>query len=312
MIPTPRRLLAADGLSDRAIRAAVREGALRRIRRGFCADAADWSAGYAEAHERALAQAAHAAARFAPVFSHTTAAALHGLPLVDHDADRAHVMARQSRSGGSNAAVLRHRDRWDGCSVELAGLRVTPLARTVLDVARCTRRTTALACADAALRRVGLIPGTRALDIGAAEALRRDALALADDARGAPGIRRAREVIGLADPRAESPGESVSRLHLHDLGFRGIGVQVAVAAGGSVYVVDLEFAGILGEFDGAAKYLDAGMRGARSAEQVVWDEKRREDRVRAATGKRMLRWGWPEIATRERFRRFLLEHGIRP
>ena len=290
----------------------MERGSLHRVRHGYYAESAGWSAAHAEERERALARTATDAARLPLVFSHITAAALHGLPLIDHVPSRAHVMARQATSGGSNAAVMRHRDRWDGSAVELDGFRVTSLARTVVDVARTCRRTTALACADAALRAVAAVPGTGSLDLGAAERLRSECRQMLADARAARGVRAAREIVELADPRAESPGESISRLHILDLGFDDVRVQVAIrVAGGALFRVDLGFAGVLGEFDGRSKYLDPARRGGRTAEQVLLDEKRREDLIRAATGQRVLRWGATEVATRDRFARFLASHGIR-
>jgi hypothetical protein len=47
------------------------------------------------------------------------------------------------------------------------------------------------------------------------------------------------------------------------------------------------------EFDGRIKYTDARFRNGRSPEQVLFDEKRREDRLRAVRGVRTLRRvGW--------------------
>jgi hypothetical protein len=52
---------------------------------------------------------------------------------------------------------------------------------------------------------------------------------------------------------------------------------------------------IIGEADGDAKYLDAALRGRRTAERVVLDEKIREDRLRAL-GWTVVRWRWPAAA----------------
>ncbi len=46
--------------------------------------------------------------------------------------------------------------------------------------------------------------------------------------KGYPGIRQARSLVVLVDPRAESPGESWTRLRLHDAGFPPPELQVAV------------------------------------------------------------------------------------
>ena len=45
------------------------------------------------------------------------------------------------------------------------------------------------------------------------------------------------------------------------------------------------------------KYVDPSMRGDRSIEEAVLDEKRREDWIRGRTNRRMLRWGDAHIGT---------------
>jgi hypothetical protein len=65
--------------------------------------------------------------------------------------------------------------------------------------------------------------------------------------------------------------------------------------GGGNWWVDFwwpEF-GVIGEFDGRMKYLDAALRGGRTADEVVYDEKRREDELRRHC-RAFVRWGWDE------------------
>jgi hypothetical protein len=50
--------------------------------------------------------------------------------------------------------------------------------------------------------------------------------------------------------------------------------------------------GLIGEFDGRGKYLREDLRNGKTTAEVVVDEKVREDRLRAATGARVARWGW--------------------
>ncbi|NEN04490.1 hypothetical protein G3T36_01260 [Diaminobutyricibacter tongyongensis] len=110
------------------------------------------------------------------------------------------------------------------------------------------------------------------------------------------GHARAREVIEFADTRAESPLESVSRLLIHQAGFPPPTLQLALSdVDGLIGEVDFAWPelGVVGEADGELKYLDAALRSGRSAEQVVIDEKYREDRIRAL-GYRVVRWGWRE------------------
>lgn len=307
-----RRDLIRDGQTDHDLAAAVARGEIRRIRPGQYVESQAWTAAYRKDRQVALARAAHDAAHTPPVFSFVTAAALHGLPLFDAAPGRAHVMSRDGRSGASNASVVRHRDRWDGDTVAIGGLVATTRARTVVDVARTAARTTGIGVADAALRAAARVPGSRNLDLDAAEREREAMFAVVAAAPRVRGVRRAREIIAFADPRAESVGESISRLHLADLGFQGVECQVRVRAAGRVYEVDFGIGGVLGEFDGVTKYVDRELRRGRSIEQVVIDEKRREDAIRAASGKRMIRWIMRDLATRNAFRRMLADYGITP
>lgn len=313
MEPARRRHLLGEGDTDHTLSLAVRDGVLARIRHGSYAGADEWDGAHTVPRLVALARSAADAAKKPPVFSHVTAAALHGLPLFDCRETRTHVLSTARGRTSGSGPVIRHRDQWDGRHVRIGDLLVTSLARTVFDIARTAPPTTAIGCADAALRRAAAIRGTRELDHDAAERLREEIRDLIDEHRGAPGVHQARSIVGFADPRAESVGESVSRLHLRDLGFRDIALQVPVALpGGGRAVVDLEVDGVLCEFDGFQKYLDRAMRGERTAAQVIEDEKRREDRIRAATDQRLVRWTMKDISSRQTFAAVLRGYGLLP
>lgn len=97
--------------------------------------------------------------------------------------------------------------------------------------------------------------------------------------------RRAKDALDFADGRSDSVWESSVRVV-----FREVGAPTPVlqqefrSPDGPVARVDFWFPdqGVVVEFDGRAKYTDPSLRRGRTAEQVVFDEKRREDRVRAA------------------------------
>lgn len=303
---TGRGDYAANGVSDGVIRDAVHGGSLVRVRRGQYAIGSQWDASYAEAHEIAGAAAADRAARDAHVFSHATAVALHGLPLPRHVPGLPHVMLGSQSDRGAASTVRRHKDAWRGDWVVRHGHRATTLERTVFDVARTARAETAIACADAALRRVSL-RGRRDIDVSAAERFRERVVDLIRVSTGRRGIKQARWILSIADPRAESPGESISRLYLRRLGYDAIDLQRSVPSpGGGTFFVDFAFGEVLGEYDGAQKYVDPPMTEGRTADEVVVREKRREDWIRATTGRRVIRWATPDIADLETFRRFLL------
>lgn len=311
--PFSRASLITDGTTDRDIRRAVAEDRLTRIRRGHYVSSARWSGAFAEHREVALARAAAATATSELVFSHTTAAALHGLPLARHQPTRTHVMIGSHGLDSGSSLMFRHRDHWDGEVTTAGGLLVTTLARTVFDVVRTASAETAIASADAALRMVSLHDHPHRPDLDAVRELREDIRSLVDRSPGRRGVKQAREIAAEADPLAGSPGESISRLYAVRLGHRDIDLQVEFRGpdGRNVFA-DFRFAGVIGEFDGDQKYTDPAMLNGRSPQQALIDEKRREDWIRATSGMRVVRWGWPEISSQAKFAHFLRSVGVAP
>jgi hypothetical protein len=179
---------------------------------------------------------------------------LHGLPtlavpdLAILTAQDAGTLGRRSSAHVRGATLhLMATTRWFGTSV-------TTLPRTIVDLARLDRRDGVMA-ADAALRE-GLV--TRlALDAALAFAV------------GWPGVRQARKVLALADPRPESPLESITRLALHDDDFPPPELQFWIGRDR----VDFYWPRyrLVLEADGRAKYSD----------EALWEEKKREQRLRA-------------------------------
>ncbi|GAA1926973.1 hypothetical protein GCM10009775_18910 [Microbacterium aoyamense] len=302
--------LIASGASKRSLAQAVADSALVRIRYGVYADGDAMRAGFPADRVVARATAAQLVTADPLVFSHETAAALHGLPLYRPSPDRVHVIARPERPGAV-AGLVRHRgdiEEFDATD----GLRFTSLLQTVADVARTASFEQGVVIADAALRRLCWDEGGsyRADD---AQAVREQVLDIVR--RSAHGQNRARRVVSFADGRAQLPGESVSRVRLHQLGFRAVGLQHAVPApGGSSYFVDfaLDEVNAFGEFDGAIKYVDGRMLDDRTSSEVLDREKQREDWIRGTTQRRMARWGWPHIGTADQLGARLRTFGIVP
>jgi hypothetical protein len=147
-------------------------------------------------------------------------------------------------------------------------VRLTSASRTLVDCAREWPLEDAVIAMDAAL----LAGSTTAEDL----------LAAADSARSWPGGRGGARAATLADGRAESALETRGRLRMVGAGLPTPELQVEIhAAGRLVGVVDAWFEGaaVAVEFDGQVKYLDP-WRG-RTPERVLWEEKRREDEIRA-------------------------------
>jgi hypothetical protein len=247
------------------------------------------------------------------IVSHLSAAVLHGLPLYRFVEQPIQVTLAGGRRASSRPGLQRHQGRLaDDDIVDVDGILCTSLQRTVFDVARTGPFETALACADGALRRE-CVDG-RAFDPVAQEEWRDQMSERTRCAPGARGIVQARRVIAFADGRAESVGESVSRVQFVRLGYT-VEPQMAVAGPrGRLYYADIALPNeqVFWEFDGAGKYSDPKMRGGMSADDVLLKEKRREDWIRAVTGWKVCRGGFPDIATPEALAARLAAFGVEP
>ncbi|KAA9089888.1 hypothetical protein [Microbacterium radiodurans] len=305
-----RHDLLVDGATARAIDDRVATGGLQRIRRNAYVDGSVWRALSTEARHTLHIAAVSREAASDLVFSHVSAAVLHGLPLYRVQPRRVHVLVGAA-DRSSRRDVFRHEGEVpDDDVIEVDGVRCTSLERTVLDMARVAAPEVSLSCADAALGIVGGHP--RRFDDAAAEVWR-EGMRRRCEMPGARGIRRARVIVDIADGRAELPLESVTRLQLRRLGFSRLRLQSPVPApGGGCYWMDLELEEVDAfiECDGRGEYTEPAMRRGRTPEQVVLDEKRREDWVRGVTGRRVLRVSSSAIASTESLRRLLLAFHI--
>jgi predicted transcriptional regulator of viral defense system len=278
-----RSALLAAGYTDRELRRWLREGDLTLLRRG------NYVTGEPPEEEHArhllLVRAAFAALGPGAVASHVSAAVLHGLPTWAVALDRAHI-TRHRRSGGRRDRLVHVRTaRLDQDEVvQLDGRPVTSVARTVLDLARTVSFESAVVTADGAL-------GAGAVD----------ASELTDSVRRFdrwPGCPAARRAIAFADGRSESVGESRSRVAIAMAGLPDPVPQWRVrdSEGRQVGRVDFGWPerNVVAEFDGKIKY-GRLVRPDRSAGDVVFEEKLREDDLRAQ-GLTVIRWTWPDLA----------------
>lgn len=306
--------LFAAGLSDREITAQVAAEQLIRLRPGRYVNGSAWRDLWNEGRHLLRVLAVHLNSEApGPVFWGPSAAVLHGLPLYRLAPSRVHTVILGERHGRSRAGVMWH---YVGIEpediVQVGGLRCTSIDRTVLDLACGFPAEAGLSAADAAQRRETV--NGQVQDAEGAANWRARMLERASRVH-TRGIRRARDLLAFADGRAQLPGESVSRLQLHRLGYRGYDLQVHVAGlDGEDYWMDFGFprARVFGEFDGEGKYLDPALRGARSMEEAILAEKRREDTVRGITGWRFARWTSEHIRSADALSKRLLAFGIRP
>ncbi|BBF98982.1 MULTISPECIES: type IV toxin-antitoxin system AbiEi family antitoxin domain-containing protein [Pseudonocardia] len=276
-----RTELRAAGFDAGEIDRLLRSGVLILVRRGVYRLAGERSSPSSPEADHALrARAAAPELSAGTVFARTTAAALLGLPLWGLPLDRLHVIRDRSSGGRVRRGMHVHCARLPiGDVLDLGGVRVTTPARTVVDLARSVPPEQALVAVDGALHKAVVRARTAVPDPGAVTPGEIGAIvARLPSARGAPAARR---VLGLADPLSESPGESRSRFRMHLAGLPAPVTQWPVP--GTRYRVDFAWPdhGLLGEFDGRVKYGRALLPGMDVGE-ILWREKRREDRIRAA------------------------------
>jgi very-short-patch-repair endonuclease len=278
------------------IRRRSREGGLERLRKGVYLPPGE-ATGAADRRRVDLLRRICAAEARLDVdhwFSHTSAAVLHGcwtwkLTSAVHLTQ----LRPPNHAQAQDTALRRHwttlpsRDR-----TTVAGLPATTLERTVVDCARLLSPPQALVVADSALR--------GGADLARVETILREAA-------GKRGVVRAREVVALADPRAESPGESILRWIVLDQGLPhpepGFDVPTRL---GRLWV-DLAWPEqkVAVEFDGAVKY-SGGDYGDPSARVAA--EKARQEALEDA-GWVVVRVVWSELSDAaglaERIRRAL-------
>ena len=111
-----------------------------------------------------------------------------------------------------------------------------------------------------------------------------------------------RLVADLADADSMSAGESLSRVQMFRLGVPRPRLQVPHDDDqGLIGVVDFDWLGVIGEFDGKLKYRVPPGASPEEAAEIVWREKKREDRLRV--GSRVARWTWEVALDRDRLGR---------
>lgn len=310
-----REQMLADGWTARELDRTGPGASFRRVHRNRFVSSELWAGLWPESRHRIeLCAAVQEMQGGAGVASHLSAAVAWDLPLFRLVPREVEFTIYGDLRASTRAGIRRHLNALDHPDVvEIEGVRCTSLERTVFDVARMYRAEVALACMDAALRSVSV--DGQDWDADAHAQWKERMNARARDSAGARGIKQARWLIDIADGRAQLPGESVSRLQLIRLGFARPTLQVPVPGpAGRTYWVDFKLDDVAawGEFDGRDKYLDEAMRSGRTIEDVVLEEKRREDWIRGTTQLRFARWSDEHIGSPQALRTRLAAFGIHP
>jgi hypothetical protein len=251
----------------------IEDGTMTRVIRGVSVPTASWQdADRAERH-RILVHAAIATTTQRVAVAGVSAAVLHGLPCLDPLPSYAEVAPLGP--GGRPTRTLRLIGLQPAATVEIDGLQVVGLGRALADVARSSEFANAVVVADAAVSRSSSVIA--------------EAMAEIDRLPGFRGGVRAAAALEFADPRSESPGESLSRASMHRMSLPQPILQAEFPRPGRhPWRVDFWWpgAGVIGEFDGEQKYSD-------NSPGTLLEEKLREDDLRSRPNVRgFVRWGW--------------------
>ncbi|QIM16852.1 type IV toxin-antitoxin system AbiEi family antitoxin domain-containing protein [Leucobacter insecticola] len=312
MLILTRSELLLSGLKERGIARQVRDGVLLRLTKGLYVVAESLQSLTPEERHLVMVFAVATTMRTESLFSSYSAAALWGLPLYEFRAAPPQTLVSHTVNVSNTRTVVRRVAHYSDAEVaKIGGVYCTSLPRTILDLARLDTPERAIACADAAMSL--LFPVDRGAGMSdAAQVWRQELLDQLGRERGGRGVRRAANVIRLADGSADSPLESVARLRFVSHGY-AVASQVEVPApGGHRYHIDLELLGlgIFCEVDGKQKYTEPEFRGGLTAEEVVFREKKRAEWIENKTRKRVHRLGYAELRTPATFTRWLRDARI--
>jgi hypothetical protein len=291
-----RRQVLDTGMSASLLGGLVRTGRWVLVRRGVYMPAARWEAlDEYVGRPRARARAAHLQMRSAHVLSHESAARELGLAILSPHEEMIHVTRRGVRGGRIEHGVKHHLAPYAASQVvDVDGVLVLDAARTAVDIAREHGYVHGLVACDSA-RQLGT------------------ALATLWEAAAPmvcwPEVTVVRSAIQDSDG-GESVAETLGRILLTEIGLQPIETQFEIRDGTRSARCDMRVGRHLFECDGFSKYVpvERGGLAVVSAEQVVWQEKQREDWLRGfRLGMSRLVWadfwGARREAAKQRLRR---------
>ena len=260
-----------------------------RLFHGTAVERHEWEALDERGRRRLVVRARAAALRRPAVVSHRSAGALWGLPELGRWDWRLHVVDPALAKTHVGPGIVRHTGRLiEDEVVCVGGTEVTALPRTVTDIVHTVPLVHAVLVLDHVLHH-------RAVE---ADALER-AFVARSSGRGSR-VARTALALALADAASETPGESISRVTMRELGVPVPVLQQEFTTDAGRFRVDFWWPrhGVVGEFDGRVKYADR---------DALWAEKRREDALRRlpqVSG--LARWGMREATEPARLAPVLL------
>ncbi|KUM35338.1 type IV toxin-antitoxin system AbiEi family antitoxin domain-containing protein [Arthrobacter sp. EpRS71] len=281
------------GINDRRISLLVRSGDLVRLRRGCYIRGSTWAAQKPWVRSLQLV-AAHAHGTLTTsaggsVYSHTSAARLHGLFLWNVD-DKVHITTETTTSSTSHGGDVVPHTRplaLKGGLAFVQGMPCTTLEQTVVDCCRILSYKQALVLMDHALR--------KGADVAK---LQQMCASLA----GSNGVLTLRRALENADARSESPGETLTRELLQRLRIDLPELQVDVSSAEGRHRLDFAWKKkkVALEFDGRVKYFDYA-----PTDEVIYQERLREKAL-SELGWRFIRIRWPQLFREQEFKTSVL------
>ncbi|MBZ5740857.1 hypothetical protein K8U61_22000 [Nocardioides sp. GBK3QG-3] len=274
-----------QGYSDRSLAIMVRDGTLARPRRGAYVAGDVWRDVDEVGRHSIRARAVLAQARTEVALSHVSGLLEYDAPIWGLGLDDVHLTRADGRIGRPEAGVRQHRGALEeGDVVERNGVPVTSPTRLALEVTTMTDVEAGLCVVNDLLH--------RGLTTESALAERYQRMSQW------PNSLTTDMVLRLADPLIESIGETRA-FHLlfrHSLPMPVPQYEVKEANGRVLGRVDFAWPelGVFLEFDGRVKYEKLLKPGQRPSDVVI-AEKRREDRIRRATGWRCVRITWSDL-----------------
>lgn len=269
---TPLRDVPAQlGLPRRRVAALVDDGTLVRLNRVAVVGCCLVEQGATDPRLGHLLKVRAALIRYTDcIAAHESAALARGLPVFAIPQYVSLIRAAGAWRGGTDVRVrIAPVDE----VTPIDGIRCTPLARTVVDIARSRPLREAAVVGDAALRRgVSRAELERAVDRAAAWA----------------DVGKAARAVAFFDKRAESALESVSRAEIHEADLPEPELQWEIEPERNMrYRLDFywEKQRVIGEADGLSKYTDP---------DVLRAEKIRQENLEQLD-KQVVRWTWRQM-----------------
>lgn len=274
-IPLARTRDTLDPADYRRIRRRLRDASWVTIAPGVFAEARAWHRLHPHEKHRLRVEEVSARLTTPAVLSHFAAASIWGIDVLGDWPELVDVTIDRATGGRTSGAIRRRAWGLEHCARVGFGIHeVTTPAQTALDLARILPFVRGVSAIDQAIwseRPGGAL--TSLADI----AERQDA---------APPVRgdaRARRALHAARPLSANVRETQMRLLVEALGFGPVRLQERrVLRSGRVVFGDLYFPGADHwlEVDGRGKYLSPEYTHGRTPEQVVIDEKNRENEIR--------------------------------